>query len=88
MAPNGAIRAITADQEALFLGAELTPPILAGKRRLSEMDVQNCFCEISKLFKLTHPELLAPGEKSEPKQGYYQDSRPMPAPFWPPKWEL
>ena len=49
--PLGVLKEIVANQEGLFRELGFVPVRLDGYRPLSLMDVQNCFCEIAKVFR-------------------------------------
>tara|TARA_R110002049_G_scaffold32139_8_gene107567 strand:+ start:9330 stop:10331 length:1002 start_codon:yes stop_codon:yes gene_type:complete len=57
-------------------------------RRLMPIDCQNLFCEISKYARVAHPNIPGVMGRTRIKQGYARTSRSLPAPVFPPKWQL
>jgi hypothetical protein len=74
-------------QEAAFKAAALRFQSLYG-RRLQPIDCQNLFCEISKYARVAHPDVAGLSGRTRIKQIYRRKSRPLPAPMYPPRWEL
>jgi hypothetical protein len=72
------------EQEGMFTDLELQPVTLFG-RRLTAIDVQNCFCECDKYARIAHPEYNL--QRKEIKQTFRSNS-PLEVPFLPPKWGL
>ena len=53
---------------------------------LQAIDIQNCFCETDKYSRVAFPDL---GDgPSRIKQTFKRDPKPVPAPFYPPKWGI
>lgn len=52
------------------------------------IDLQNCFCEISKYTRMSNPEVAGVAGRTTIKQNYKPLSREMPIPDFPPKWEI
>jgi hypothetical protein len=57
-------------------------------RRLQPVDCQNIFCEISKYARVSHPDVHGISGRTRIKQKYHPDSKPLPHPMYPPKWNL
>jgi alpha-glutamyl/putrescinyl thymine pyrophosphorylase clade 1 len=76
---------LTSVQEDFFALYRLEPVTLFG-RRLSLMDIQNCFCEVDKYSRVAHPELaVREGEKIRQKN---IPKGPLEKPFFPAKWGI
>lgn len=73
-------------QEEQFDQRGILFPGLFG-RRLSPIDIQNVFCEISKYSRVAFPEVAGVAGRARIKQRY-TPSGPLPPPFFPPKWGL
>jgi hypothetical protein len=56
-------------------------------RHLHRIDCQNLFCETDKYARVAHPEFTGEGGRARIKQKF-APLGPMPAPFFPPKWNL
>lgn len=80
------IRYVTDSQEFFFNQLGLSFQNLWG-RRLQLIDCQNLFCEIDKYARVRFPEYSKATGRTRIKQGYKQP-RPLPQPFYPPKWGL
>lgn len=74
-------------QEVEFERLRLSFETLFG-RRLHLIDVQNLYCEVSKYARVAHPGVAGVSGRTKIKQKYQQDTRPLGAPFFPPKWGL
>jgi hypothetical protein len=73
-------------QESYFEGLGYEPVTLFGRRRLHAVDVQNLFCEVDKFARVKHPEFKVKDvEKIKQK---FRATGPLPAPFFPPKWNI
>jgi hypothetical protein len=70
------------EQEGMFSDLGLQPVTLFG-RRLTAIDLQNCFCECDKFARYAHPEYNL--QRTEIKQTF-RSNGPLEAPFFPPKW--
>ena len=57
-------------------------------RELQPIDIQNCYCEISKYTRASHPEIVGAAGRTRIKQTYGPSGLSLPAPFLPPKWGL
>ena len=73
------------DQEFERLGIDF--PGLYG-RKLQPIDCQNLFCEISKYARVAHPTIVGANTRTKIKQNFKQHASAVPAPFFPPKWNL
>lgn len=80
------IRALTEEQDRWFEHFGFAFSGLFG-RRLHLIDVQNLFCEISKYARVAHPEFPGVAGRTRIKQTFTALG-PLPAPFFPPKWDL
>lgn len=80
------IRYVTDNQEFFFEQLGLSFQNLWG-RRLQLIDCQNLFCEIDKYARVRFPEYSKLTGRTRIKQGFKQP-RPLPKPFYPPKWGL
>lgn len=56
-------------------------------RPLQLVDCQNLFCEVDKYARVRHPEFSQLTGRTRIKQ-VFKGSRPLPPPFYPPKWRL
>jgi hypothetical protein len=74
------------EQDGYFKGLNHEPVTLFG-RKLTAIDIQNCFCETDKYARVAHPEFNDP-EKNERIKQKFEASGPLPAPYFPPKWGL
>lgn len=57
-------------------------------RDLKPIDCQNVFCEISKYARVAFPDVAGLSGRTRIKQSYSQPTETLPAPFFPPKWNL
>lgn len=57
-------------------------------RPLQPIDIQNCYCEISKYTRASHPEVAGVAGRTRIKQTYGPSGLSLPTPFLPPKWGL
>ena len=80
------IRRMTEEQQYWLDHYGLTFDGLFG-RRLHLIDVQNLFCEISKYARVAHPQIAGVSGRTRIKQAF-QPAGPVPAPYFPPKWQL
>lgn len=80
------IRYVTDNQEFFFNKLGLRFQNLWG-RRLQLIDCQNLFCEIDKYARVRFPEYSAITGRTRIKQSF-KAARPLPKPFYPPKWAL
>lgn len=78
------IRAVWAAQEEECAARGLEAPKLWG-RRMSLIDVQNVFCEVSKYARIAHPGVRGTTDRHRIKQ-MFSSVAPLPPPFFPPKW--
>jgi len=78
------------EQELFFEKVGLKPVTLFGQRRLHAIDIQNCFCEVDKYSRVAHPELKLKKEEDgvEKIKQTFEITGPLPAPFFPPKWDI
>jgi len=81
-----AIRWVTERQDEEFDRRGLTFKSLWG-RPLQLIDCQNLFCEVDKYARVAHPEFSALTGRARIKQKFSSNGD-LPAPFFPPKWEL
>jgi alpha-glutamyl/putrescinyl thymine pyrophosphorylase clade 1 len=77
------IHGCVAEQEGMFADLGLAPVRLFG-RRLTAIDIQNLFCEVDKYARVAHPKFNL--KRTEIKQ--FHPTGPLPAPYFPPKWDL
>jgi hypothetical protein len=56
-------------------------------RRLQLIDCQNLFCEVDKFARVAHPLIAGVSGRLRIKQKF-QKTGPLPAPWYPPKWDL
>ena len=80
------IRMVTQLQEHEFADRGLEFEYLWG-RPLQLIDVQNLFCEISKYARVAHPEIVGRTGRTKIK-AKHMGERPLPAPWFPPKWGI
>ena len=80
------IRWTHARQAEEFARLGLTPVTLRG-RPLSLIDIQNCFCEISKYTRVSHPDVEGVTERKRIKQKFTASPGDFKIVF-PPKWGL
>lgn len=73
---------VNQESEAARFGIDL--PTLFG-RQLHAIDCQNLFCELDKYARVAFPELKSNRNRIKSK---FASSRPLPEPFYPPKWGL
>jgi hypothetical protein len=59
-------------------------PSLYG-RPLQAIDIQNLFCELDKYARVAFPDLRSNRTRIKAR---FSPTGPVPAPFYPPKWEL
>jgi hypothetical protein len=78
---------VTDRQEVEFRRLGLRFDNLFG-RRLQPIDCQNLFCEIGKYARVAHPEVPGVAKRRRIKHSYRPDPRPLPPPFFPPRWRL
>ncbi len=58
-------------------------------RPLQLIDCQNLFCEVGKYARLAHPDVPGVSGRTRIKQSFRPETtRPLPSPFYPPKWEI
>ena len=58
-------------------------------RPLQLIDCQNLFCEVGKYARMAHPEVPGVSGRTRIKQTFRPGTtRPLPLPFYPPKWEI
>lgn len=81
------IHLLTDLQEEEFERLGLDFPDLMG-RRLQPIDVQNLFCEVDKYSRVAHPDIVGASNRTRIKQKYQRLPRPLPPPWFPPKWGL
>ncbi|MET8152057.1 nucleotide kinase domain-containing protein [Actinoplanes sp. NPDC049668] len=80
------IRFVTDTQEHHFDRLGLSFATLGG-RRLQLIDCQNLFCEVDKYARLAHPDITGISGRTQIKQHYRHDARPLTA-WFPPKWGI
>lgn len=81
------IRWTSDQQESEFARLGIDFPGLFG-RRLRLIDLQNCYCELSKYARVAHPEVAGISGRTKIKQAYRPEGKPLPQPQFPPKWRL
>lgn len=88
MSPEDVIRWTSAHMEEDLSRLELGFTGLFGRRpRL--IDLQNCFCEISKYSRVAHPEVMGVAGRTRIKQQYDpRQPKPVPQPVFPDRWNL
>ncbi|MGJ3700819.1 nucleotide kinase domain-containing protein [Variovorax sp. AFSI2.2] len=84
--PADAIRWVTERQDAELKARGLAFRSLWG-RPLQLIDCQNLFCEVDKYARVMHPEFSALTGRARIKQKFSSNGD-LPAPFFPPKWNL
>jgi len=60
-------------------------------RKLHAIDIQNCFCEFDKYARVAHPDFNLKNEKGKEQNRIkqkFEESGPLPTPFFPPKWGI
>ncbi|QAY80155.1 nucleotide kinase domain-containing protein [Sphingosinicella sp. BN140058] len=87
LSPTDVIMETTAVQEREFERLGLSFSGLFG-RRLKLIDVQNCYCEVSKYARVKHPEFPGIAGRTRIKQSYGQPQQALSQPFFPPRWAL
>jgi hypothetical protein len=70
-------------QEGMFAEVGLAPVRLFG-RRLTAIDIQNLFCETDKYSRIAYPQYNL--DRTDIKK--FHLTGPLPAPYFPPKWDL
>jgi len=80
------IRRFVERQEGFFADVGLKPVRLFGQRRLTLIDAQNLFCETDKYARVAHSDIKV--GRTEIKQRFRASPKPLPPPFFPPKWGL
>jgi hypothetical protein len=88
MAPEDVIRWTSSRMETDLARLGLDFDGLFGRRpRL--IDLQNCFCEISKYARVAHPDVAGVAGRTRIKQQYdARTPRPLPQPVFPERWDL
>ena len=87
LSPEDVIYWVTDNQERELTRRDIEFPGLFG-RRLQPIDCQNLFCEVSKYARVKHPEIPGHSKRRRIKQLYKCIDRPIPSPFFPPRWNL
>jgi hypothetical protein len=85
--PRSVIEHMVEAQDREFAARSLEFGGLFG-RRMTLIDAQNVFCEISKYSRVAHPEVAGVSNRTRIKQSFQPASRTQPRPFFPPKWNL
>ena len=85
--PEDTIMEIYESQEAEFARLGIDFQGLYG-RPLQPIDIQNCYCEISKYTRASHPDIVGVAGRTRIKQTYGPSGLSLPTPFLPPKWGL
>lgn len=85
--PEEVINEMVVTQNANFSRLGLVFEGLFG-RALQPVDCQNVFCEISKYARVAFPDVAGRSGRTRIKQSYSQRVGVLPAPFFPPKWNL
>ena len=85
--PEDVIYWVTEHQEQEFSNRGISFPGLFG-RRLQPVDCQNLFCEVSKYARVMHPDIIGQANRRRIKQLFKLNSRAIPPPFFPPRWNL
>lgn len=80
------IRYMVDSQEEHFARLGLDPVTLFG-RRLHLIDCQNLFCEVDKYARVVHPDVAGISGRTNIKQTYRGDPRPL-STFFPPAWGI
>lgn len=82
------IRRMAEHQEEEFERLGLAFQSLWG-RPLQLIDCQNLFCEVGKYARIAHPEVVGVSGRTRIKQAYSREEpRPLPIPYYPPKWGI
>lgn len=84
--PADAIRWVTDRQDTEFRLRDIEFQNLWG-RKLHLIDCQNLFCEVDKYARVAHPSVATGAGRTRIKQKFKPTDR-LPAPFFPPKWNL
>ena len=87
MSPEEVIYWVTDRQEQEMAKRGIQFPGLFG-RPLQPIDCQNLFCEVSKYARVKHPHFSGRTKRHRIKQSFRRNDRPIPAPFFPPRWGL
>jgi hypothetical protein len=82
----GIIHGMVAQQDKACGTLGLPVPRLFGHRPLHAIDCQNLFCELDKYARVQFPELHS--NRVRIKATFAQSTEPLPAPFYPPKWQF
>lgn len=85
--PEQIIMWVTERQNREFAARGIEFSGLAG-RPLKPIDCQNLFCEISKYARIAHPLVTGVSGRTRIKQSYRHSTRPLPEPFFPPRWGI
>lgn len=85
--PERIIMWVTERQDREFADRGISFSGLWG-RRLKPIDCQNLFCEISKYARVAHPNVGGVTGRTRIKQGFRLSPRPLPTPFFPPRWRI
>ena len=85
--PERIIMWVTERQDREFAARGIKFSGLAG-RPLKPIDCQNLFCEISKYARMAHPLVAGVSGRTRIKQSYRHSTRPLPEPFFPPRWGI
>lgn len=85
--PERIIMWVTERQDREFAARGIEFGGLMG-RPLKPIDCQNLFCEISKYARMAHPSVTGVSGRTRIKQSYKYSTRPLPAPFFPPRWGI
>jgi hypothetical protein len=73
-------------QSDCFRDVGVEQPVTLSGRRLHLIDCQNLFCEVDKFARVRHPKFNL--RRTDIKQKLKPRSGPLPAQFFPPKWNL
>ena len=87
MTPEEIIFWVTHRQEQEMEKRSIQFPGLFG-RPLQPIDCQNLFCEVSKYARVKYPNFSGRTKRRRIKQSFRLDDRPIPTPFFPPRWGL
>ena len=67
-------------------------PVTLFGRKLTAIDMQNCFCEIDKYARVAHPQYnlksRRTGKAKDRIKQKFERTDDLPTPFFPPKWGL
>lgn len=85
--PERIIMWVTECQDREFAARGIEFSGLVG-RPLKPIDCQNLFCEISKYARMAHPSVAGVSGRTRIKQSYRHSPRPLPEPFFPPRWGI